>query len=78
MKFKGTLLTPIVLVFAFTIGFTQNQWPRTIENPQAKITLYQPQPESFTGDKLSARAAVSVTPPSKDPIFGAEIGRAHV
>ncbi len=71
MKFKRALLTPILLFFTLSMGFAQNQWPRIIENPQAKITLYQPQPESFAGDKLSARSAVSVTPPSKEPIFGA-------
>jgi len=65
-------LTLTGLLFFFTLaGWAQVQWPRDIEAKQAKITLYQPQPEVFSGDKLSARAAVAVTQPSQEPIFGA-------
>ncbi len=59
------------LLFFIQVGLTQGQWPHDIEAKQAKITLYQPQPEVFSGDKLSARAAVAVTPTSQEPIFGA-------
>jgi len=51
--------------------WAQEQWPREIETPEAKITLYQPQPETFSGDKLSVRAAVAVTPKTSEPVFGA-------
>ena len=49
-----------------------HDWPREIETAGGKIVIYQPQPETFKGDKMEARAAVSVTPKGKDtPVFGA-------
>lgn len=65
------LLLVTTLLIVFKTGLSQEQWPRDIQTPQAKITLYQPQPETFSGDKLTARAAVSVTPKSSEPVFGA-------
>ena len=48
------------------------KWPRDIQAREGKIVIYQPQLESFKGDKLTARAAVSVTPKGKaTPVFGA-------
>jgi hypothetical protein len=70
----------IVAVTAFflsgtcAVAFAQKSdgnWPKVIENPQARVVVYQPQIESFNGVTLAARAAVSVTPPKKDPVFGA-------
>lgn len=49
---------------------TQN-WPREIETDGALIAIYQPQLESFTYDKLSARSAVMVRPKNGEPVFGA-------
>lgn len=47
-------------------------WPRELDHPKAKITIYQPQLESFEGGRLTARAAVSVAPkPDQQPVFGA-------
>ena len=37
-------------------------WPREIDAPAVKILIYHPQPETFMGDRLTGRAAVSVTP----------------
>ena len=34
------------------------EWPRDIEVSEGTITLYQPQLESFNGNRLTARAAV--------------------
>ncbi len=46
-------------------------WPREITLPKATILIYQPQLESFEGNDLSARAAVSVTPlATHKPVFG--------
>jgi len=51
---------------------TEAVWPRQIITPKATVVIYQPQLESFRADKLTARAAVSVTPSGQtDPIFGA-------
>src|SRR6187549_774881 len=65
------LFLSLVLLITVTSGFAQAQWPRVIEAKEAKITMYQPQPEALSGDKLTARTAVSVTPKSGEPVFGA-------
>jgi hypothetical protein len=47
-------------------------WPIEISGPRGTAVVYQPQPDSFKDDQITARAAVSVT--SKDakaPVFGA-------
>ena len=50
----------------------EQEWPLAIESGGARILLYQPQPESFQGDKLTARAAVSVERQGEaEPSFGA-------
>lgn len=50
----------------------ESYWPREIVLPEGKVVVYTPQLESMSGDKLSARAAVSVTPQGKTtPVFGA-------
>ena len=47
-------------------------WPLRIDSPIGQIVVYQPQPETFVADKLTARAAVSITtPPATEPTFGA-------
>ncbi len=47
-------------------------WPNELEYKGHKIVVYQPQPESFEGDKITGRAAVSVTlPGNAEPKFGA-------
>jgi hypothetical protein len=50
----------------------KNDWPRQIDAPATKVIMYQPQPESFKGNDLKGRAAVSVTGKGKtEPVFGA-------
>ena len=50
---------------------TELSWPREVEAENAKILMYQPQVEAFTGDILSSRAAISVTmKDSVNPVFG--------
>ncbi len=49
-----------------------DDWPREVLSTEGTITMYQPQIESYSGDFLKARAAVSITPTDKDePVFGA-------
>lgn len=49
-----------------------NEWPREIYLPEGQVVIYQPQPETFKDDKLTARAAVSVTlKDTTEPVFGA-------
>jgi hypothetical protein len=64
----------VATLFAATSAFAQKSdgvWPRVIQNAMATVTVYQPQIESFNDIMLDARAAVSVKPPQKEPIFGA-------
>lgn len=46
-------------------------WPREIESDDVNITLYQPQLESFEGNVLEGRMAVSLKQPEKDMLFAA-------
>ncbi|NJN64943.1 MAG: carbohydrate-binding family V/XII [Acidobacteria bacterium] len=47
-------------------------WPREVRSGDAKITLYQPQPDSLDGNVVTARAAISVDRKgSEGPVFGA-------
>lgn len=53
-------------------GSPSTAWPLRIETTAGLIEVYQPQPEKLDGDKLTARAAVSVQAPgSAEPVFGA-------
>lgn len=60
------------LVICWTVTLYAQDWPREVVSPQGAITIYQPQIESFKGNALGARAAISITPNGKDePVFGA-------
>jgi hypothetical protein len=69
-------LTPLPLLALLAAAGTAPQeaeldWPRSIETSGAEVVLYQPQPESFEGDRIAARFALSVTPTeATEPIFG--------
>src|SRR3982751_5230457 len=65
------LSTTGFLVQAALAAESAPEWPLHIDGGRAPVILYQPQPESFKDDKLTARAAVSVQPEGKDAIFGA-------
>lgn len=48
------------------------EWPREIDTPKAAILIYQPQPETFQDNHVTARSAVSVTmKDNPEPVFGA-------
>jgi hypothetical protein len=50
----------------------ESKWPRRIDVKDGTIVIYEPQMESYAGDILESRAAVSVTMKgSKAPKFGA-------
>lgn len=54
-------------------------WPRQIDVPEGKIVIYQPDMDSFEGNILEARAAISVTPTGTTaPVFGAVWVRCRV
>ncbi len=46
-------------------------WPRRFESDKGTVLLYQPQLETFKGDQITSRAAVSVQKKgAKQPVFG--------
>jgi len=45
-------------------------WPREIPLDRGSVVVYQPQSDTFEGNNLSGRAAVSVTPTGQEPVFG--------
>lgn len=58
---------------------SKDKWPKRFEHPKGTVIMYQPQLESFQGDKLTARAAVSVKKKEwKEPVFGAVWLSGHV
>src|SRR4051812_15130000 len=62
-----------------TDGPATTSWPLRIDSPYGTISVYEPQPEKFDADRLTARLAISVVPPGQtDPQFGAMWLDAHV
>ena len=50
---------------------TDNGWPRVFTEGSLRVTVYQPQVESWTNARLRSRAAVSAeTPASATPLYG--------
>ena len=45
-------------------------WPREIPLDRGSVVVYQPQSDTFEGNMLSGRAAVSVTVTDQEPVFG--------
>lgn len=74
---KITLISFLICFFSLifstlTIAQPQQEWPVEVNSPHGKILIYQPQPETFKDNKLTGRAAVSVTlNGKKSPAFGA-------
>ncbi len=66
-------MTVLLLLGMLAQSFAQDpEWPITFETDKGRLTIYQPQPESFKGDRITARAAVAVTLTGKtEPLFGA-------
>ncbi len=62
----------IILTLWYSAVCAQNNWPKEIQlDNGGKIVIYQPQPESFSGNTFSARSAVSIaTSRNVDQTFG--------
>lgn len=65
------LLAPMMLIFSFTRA-ADDQWPKQVTASDGTIIkIYQPTPESFSGNTLKFRSAISVIENgSPDPVFG--------
>jgi len=70
----------IFALLALSAVFAQDMgWPRDINTPEGVLTIYQPQVETFKGDQLTSRAAVSIQLKGKyEPVFGAVWTNARV
>ncbi len=74
---KKILLSALVLVLPLQFLFAKEkdelklQWPKEIVKNGTVVVLYQPQLESFKGNILEGRMALSVTPKDSETIFGA-------
>src|SRR6266851_3558613 len=66
------LLVLCCTLFLFSYARAQEEWPKTINTGDGtQIKIYEPQPESFAGNILKARSAISVLENGKsDPTFG--------
>lgn len=73
MKYSFTFSLFISFLFCFNSARSQSAWPKSIPIADGgKITVYEPQPESISGNTLTARSAVSVRKTqSEEPVFGA-------
>ena len=70
--FAATLLLAAVsgAAFAALQEEPQEGWPREIPVEGASVLIFQPQSDTFEGNMLSGRAAVSVTVTDQEPVFG--------
>jgi hypothetical protein len=77
MPFPRTALVVALILLMAGVTFGQDEgdeldWPRKITGEKGEIVIYQPQVETFVGDKLESRSAVSVkVAGQEDMIFGA-------
>ncbi len=86
MKFTFAMLLPILVLTICLKGQSQqaaakppqsaasavqNTWPKEIRYENGRILLYQPQPDSITGNKLYVRSAVQLSREKGTPVFGA-------
>jgi hypothetical protein len=61
----------LVITLSWAPGFTQDRWPQEFMTQDGKISVYQPQLESYKGDKIKGRAALSIrSKDAEEPVFG--------
>ena len=68
---KGTILLSAAVLLSTGL-IAQDAWPKNLKAPDGTIIkVYQPESESFKGNILRTRSAISVTEPATtDPVFG--------
>ncbi len=69
---RGMTIALLGFIFCADLN-AQDDWPKEIPlSSGGKVIIYQPQPESLSGNVLSSRAAVSVREKkNSEPVFGA-------
>ena len=74
LKLLGVLVSAaIAVLFWVGVSGAQDDWPREIATQEGKITVYQPQLESFKGDKVNARAALSILKKDSPSLSGSNL-----
>ncbi len=77
MKFNHLVSVALFLVLQFAgLAWAEetnnDMWPKTLSGEKGEIIMYQPQIESFEGDKLESRSAISIKLAGQDKtVFGA-------
>lgn len=73
MKHFNAIILMIAGVLTAGTAISQNSWPKNIQSgDDGKLTVYEPQYESLTGDQVTGRAAVAIRKSSdEEPVFGA-------
>jgi len=70
-RFQATLIVFAFSAIAASAALSQ-EWPQEVTTPDADITMYEPQIQSFDGDNVKASAAVAIqTPEMSSPVYGA-------
>lgn len=65
------LLLSVILLPGHVARAAEDRWPQDIRTPEGRVVIYQPQLESFQGENVAVRAAVSVQKSGmKAPVFG--------
>lgn len=74
------LLMALLLSGGQLIAMSQTNWPQTVTLKNGGlITIYQPQPETYTQSRITGRAALSVKDQATaDPVFGAMLFEATI
>ncbi|MEM1142680.1 MAG: carbohydrate-binding family V/XII [Pseudomonadota bacterium] len=74
MPFGSAVRTSFLTLALCAIAVTAQAitWPQQIDGDEGSLTIYQPQPESLEGNRLTARAAISLElKGGGEPTFGA-------
>ncbi len=83
MKYLQVPLLILFLLLVSPVGASDPvetpTWPKTLSGVKGEVIMYQPQIESFVGDKLESRSAVAVKLKGQDNlVFGAMWFESHL
>ncbi|MGH2571741.1 MAG: hypothetical protein ACRDGR_10970, partial [bacterium] len=72
MRARALLLATLASIASVAPAVAEEgvDWPVEMDTKKGKVVLYQPQLDTFEGNSFTGRAAVSVTPKKKEPVFG--------
>ncbi len=69
---------PVVLLFSIVLAsmagadeVSEQRWPKLMQEKGYTVIMYQPQVDSWEGNRFQARAAVSVAKGDENPVYGA-------